>query len=75
MYKPDKTNVTDPLLRLYKCSDTPGEDENHVHQIAEYSRPLAVSITDIVIISENSKEICNVKKGIDSNDWNESVKT
>lgn len=75
-YKPGKSNIADPLSRLCTLKNEPKakEGDDYVHQIAEYARPRAVSMTEIKMHSEEDEEIRKVKKGVYNNDWEESVK-
>lgn len=76
IYKPGKTNIADPLSRLCSHSVSSIQEEDvHVHQIVENSRPVTISMEDIIDSSKNDQEICNVKKGVYHNDWTESVKS
>lgn len=76
VYKPGKTNIADPLSRLCYYSDNPpkGEDQ-HVQQIVENSRPVAIPMSSIVAYSEKDQEICNVKKGVYQNNWDDSIRS
>lgn len=77
-YKPGKTNIADPLSRLCVYPDrsiNSSSEEIYVHQIVELARPCAISMQQIIKESESDREISNVKKGIYSQQWDESVKT
>ncbi|XP_013167322.1 PREDICTED: uncharacterized protein K02A2.6-like [Papilio xuthus] len=76
-YKPGKANIADPLSRLCKYTDktTQSSEDNYVHQIVELARPCAISMQQIIKESATDQEITNVKNGIYSNQWDESVKS
>lgn len=74
-YKPGKSNIADPLSRLcINANHFKAKSDEHVHNIVENARPRAVSIAEIKRYSEEDAEILKVKKGIYSNDWDDSVK-
>ncbi|XP_045452155.1 uncharacterized protein K02A2.6-like [Melitaea cinxia] len=74
-YKPGKSNIADPLSRLCEYANYPkAKSDEHVHQIVENARPRAVSMADIKRYSEEDVEILKVKKGIYSNEWDDSIK-
>lgn len=49
--------------------------EEHIYQIVEFARPRAIAMQQIIKESETDSEIVNVKKGIFSNQWDESIKS
>lgn len=76
VYRPGKTNIADPLSRLcvneIKC--TSFDEDEHIQQIVEYSRPVAISLSDIAKYSKSDLEILKVKKWLSSNEKDDSVK-
>ncbi|KAL0901956.1 hypothetical protein ABMA27_007099 [Loxostege sticticalis] len=74
-YKPGKVNIADPLSRLCQYRNAPiGKIDDYVHQIVEQACPCAIPLHIIMKSSEKDSEIKNVKRGIYSNDWDETVK-
>lgn len=74
IYKPGKSNIADPLSRLCVGNKKEKFDiTNHVNQIVEYARPVAVPLQDIERFSENDDEITKVKQGLYQQSWDPSV--
>lgn len=75
IYRPGKSNIADPLSRLCRIPEgMPPTQESHIHQIVEYTRPVAVSMEEIVRYSSEDPEIQKVKEGVFHNKWDEEVK-
>lgn len=76
IYKPGKNNIADPLSRLCKLNNKHSDEEDtHVCQVVTFARPQAISMSDIINASETDKEICNVRKGLYQNNWDDSVRS
>lgn len=76
IYRPGKSNIADSLSRL--CSSEvpkPFDNENYINQIVEHSRPIAVSKKEIEAASAIDDELLKVKRGVHSNEWDESVQS
>lgn len=74
-YQPGKKNVADPLSRLCKIpEDLPPTQDHFIHQIVEHTRPVAVSLKEIIECSLGDTEIQKVKEGVYNNKWDEDVK-
>lgn len=73
-YKPGKSNIADPLSRLCKIMDCRSSRVDHVYQIMKLARPHAIPMQEMVKESETDPEIASVKKALNSNQWDESVK-
>ncbi|XP_053607193.1 uncharacterized protein K02A2.6-like [Plodia interpunctella] len=76
VYKPGKTNIADPLSRLLKLPTIlPTTKEDHIHQIVEYTRPVAVSMRELLHYSREDNEIKSVKEAIYNNKWGDEAKS
>lgn len=74
IYRPGKNNIADPFSRLCaEASAKPFDEEYHVNQIAEYARPIAVSLKDLTEASLEDAEILLVKEGLLNDKWDNSV--
>lgn len=74
VYCPGKNNIADSLSRLCKLENSyPYEDEYHINKIVEYIRPVAVSMEDIIIKSQNDNDIQLVKIGLFENKWDPKI--
>ena len=75
IYKPGKENIADSLSRLCKLNTTTQDKlDNYIHQVVEGSRPIAVSLEQIMEASKQDKEILKVREGLYNNIWDEEVK-
>lgn len=75
IYRPGKNNIADPFSRLCtNKSAKPFDEEYHVNQIAQYARPVAVSLKDLTEASLEDEEIRLVKEGLLNNEWDDSIK-
>lgn len=75
IYRPGKSNIADPLSRLCVKNNQEAFDDspNHVNQIVEFSRPVAVPLKDIERCSEDDDEISKVKQALYQHTWDPSV--
>lgn len=74
VYQPGKNNIADPLSRLCKIpKELPPTQDHILHNIVEYTRPVAVSLKEIMESSLEDKEIQKVKEGIYNDKWHEDV--
>lgn len=74
VYRPGKSNIADPLSRL--CVKNHREDfdkTDHVNQIVEYARPVAIPLQEIERVSAQDPEISKVKEGLYQRTWDPSV--
>lgn len=75
IYQPGKTNIADPISRLCLLPKSiPTSKENYIHQIVDITRPVAVSLKEIMDFSKQDEEIQKVKDGIYNKKWKEEVK-
>lgn len=76
IYKPGKENIADSLSRLCRLQGTSNQNitETYIHQVAEGSRPIAVSLEEIMEASKQDTEILKVREGLYNNKWDEEVK-
>ncbi|XP_049874146.1 uncharacterized protein K02A2.6-like isoform X1 [Pectinophora gossypiella] len=69
-----KNNIADSLSRLCSIQNShPYDDDHHVNQIVQAARPLAVSMENIIIKSQEDEETQLVKVGLSDNSWDPKV--
>ncbi|KAL7291197.1 hypothetical protein TKK_0015038 [Trichogramma kaykai] len=74
IYKPGKSNIADPFSRLCKIKqEQPFDNENYINLIVEYSRPVAVSLSQIRQESRIDRKILLIRKGLYENIWDQSI--
>lgn len=78
IYKPGKSNIADPLSRLYvpfgEVQPFDEESDQYINHIAEAATPTAMKLTTIEKESSTDVEIQAVKTGLNSGQWDESTK-
>lgn len=80
IYKPGKSNIADPLSRLYVQPNIANiqpfdeEADRHINLIVEAARPVAMKLTTIDAESNADAEIQAVKAGLNSGKWDECTK-
>ncbi|XP_023312364.1 uncharacterized protein K02A2.6-like [Anoplophora glabripennis] len=76
IYRPGKTNIADSLSRLC-INNGPSvsfDDEEHIQQIVEYSRPIATPLSEIKRHSQSDTEIMKVRKWLSTNQSDDDIK-
>nr|CAH7725339.1 unnamed protein product [Callosobruchus chinensis] len=74
VYRPGKANIADPFSRLCQTRLCPPfENSDHVQQIVEFARPIAVTLLEIKEASETDEEISKLKDGVHNNNWKDPV--
>ena len=73
IYRPGKTNIADALSRLNQTTpkDKSGEEIEVVRMIAEESTPVALTVRDVEIASEEDAELTSVRHYIQHGNWHE----
>lgn len=78
VYKPGKTNIADPLSRLFKQVGAPlkatNDTEKYIHWIVSFAEPKAIKIDEIDELSTQDDEIQAVKLAITNDQWTEKAK-
>lgn len=73
LYKPGKSNITDPLSRLLTVTTTPSETslnvEHYINWIVTHSEPKAIKLEEIIAASIVDDEIKAVKKAIHTGEY------
>lgn len=79
-YLPGKKNIADSLSRLCKVSNHNNttesfmDEQEHIHQIVQFSCPVAVPISEILKHSKSDDEITEVREWLSTNKFSEKVK-
>lgn len=75
VYCTGKSNIADPLSRLcQKSTSVPfEEDVNYIQKVVEYSRPVALPLSDIELASSEDDDFKLVKEGLLSGNWDAKV--
>lgn len=73
IYKPGKSNIADPLSRLLPVTriveDFDTGMEKYVHWVVNESVPLALSVSQVKVASENDAVFLEVKRSLRSGTW------